>query len=185
MDTIKKHVIRLAVTDLIEIWMWDTSFTFRTKFAPDKNSVMKYGIIFSGNSSNTKKLFTLKKKIIRITVGAQPRTPYRSLFKKLEILPIPCQYIFSLTGIFFFMAQQPIVVRGPLIVEALRSHSHTPHSVGLLLTRDIHAPGGIRSHNPSKRAAADPHLRPCGHWDRQCWPGCKHEQQRCTKKDIP
>jgi hypothetical protein len=29
--------------------------------------------------------------------GAQPRTPCRSLFKKLEILPIPCQYIFSLT----------------------------------------------------------------------------------------
>jgi hypothetical protein len=29
-------------------------------------------------------------------VGAQPRTPCRSLFKKLETLPIPCQYIFSL-----------------------------------------------------------------------------------------
>jgi hypothetical protein len=31
---------------------------------------------------------------------------------------------------------------------------------------DIHAPGGIRSRNPSKRAAADPHLRPRGHCDR-------------------
>jgi hypothetical protein len=29
-------------------------------------------------------------------VGAQPRTPCRCLFKKLEILPIPCQYIVSL-----------------------------------------------------------------------------------------
>jgi hypothetical protein len=29
-------------------------------------------------------------------VGAQPRTPCRSLFKKSEILPIPCKYIFSL-----------------------------------------------------------------------------------------
>jgi hypothetical protein len=51
-----------------------------------------------------------QKKIIRImvgaqpstvgaqpsTVGAQPTTPCRSLFKKLQILPIPCQYIFSL-----------------------------------------------------------------------------------------
>jgi hypothetical protein len=69
---------------------------------------------------------------------------------------------------FFFMAQQPIGGQGLLIVEASRSHSDTPHSVGLLLTRDIHAPGGIRSRNPSKREAADPHLRPCGHWDRQC-----------------
>jgi hypothetical protein len=28
--------------------------------------------------------------------GAQPRTLCRSLFKQLEILPVPCQYIFSL-----------------------------------------------------------------------------------------
>ena len=31
---------------------------------------------------------------------------------------------------------------------------------------NIHAPGGIRTRNPSKRAAADPRLRPLGHWDR-------------------
>jgi hypothetical protein len=31
---------------------------------------------------------------------------------------------------------------------------------------DIHAPGGIRTHNLSRRAAADLHLRPRGHWDR-------------------
>jgi len=28
-------------------------------------------------------------------------------------------------------------------------------------------PRGIRTHNPSKREAADPRLRPRGHWDRQ------------------
>ena len=31
---------------------------------------------------------------------------------------------------------------------------------------DIHAPGGIRIRNPSKRAAADPRLRPRGQWVR-------------------
>jgi len=31
---------------------------------------------------------------------------------------------------------------------------------------DIHFPGGIQTRNPSKRAAADPRLRPCGHWHR-------------------
>jgi hypothetical protein len=30
----------------------------------------------------------------------------------------------------------------------------------------IHALGGIRTHDPSKRAAIDPRLRPRGHWDR-------------------
>jgi hypothetical protein len=62
---------------------------------------------------------------------------------------------------------------------------HTPQSVGLLWTRDrpvaeistwqhkhsqqtnIHAPGGIRTHDPSKRSAADLRLRKCGHWDRR------------------
>ena len=32
---------------------------------------------------------------------------------------------------------------------------------------NIHAPGGIRTHNLSRRVAADLCLRPCGHWDRQ------------------
>jgi len=31
----------------------------------------------------------------------------------------------------------------------------------------IHAPGGIKTRNPSKRAPADPRLRPVGHWDRR------------------
>ena len=29
---------------------------------------------------------------------------------------------------------------------------------------DIHAPGGIRNRNPSKRSAADPHFRRLSHW---------------------
>ena len=38
---------------------------------------------------------------------------------------------------------------------------HTQHNT------NVHAPGGIRTHNSSKRSAADPRLRPLGHWDRQ------------------
>jgi len=36
-----------------------------------------------------------------------------------------------------------------------------------LAETDIHDPDVIRTHNPSKRAAANPRLRPRGHWDRQ------------------
>ena len=32
---------------------------------------------------------------------------------------------------------------------------------------NIHAPGGIRTRNPSKRSAADTRLTPFGHWDRR------------------
>ena len=66
------------------------------------------------------------------------------------------------------------------------THKNAPQSVGLLWTGDqplaktstwqhtqnaqrtnIHAPGGIRTRNLSKRSAVDTRLRPLGHWDRQ------------------
>jgi hypothetical protein len=60
------------------------------------HSIIRYGIIFWGNSSCSIKIFILQKKIIRILADAQPRTSRRSLFKKFQILPIPCQYIQSI-----------------------------------------------------------------------------------------
>jgi hypothetical protein len=83
--------------------------------------------------------------------------------------------------------------------------NHTPQSVGLLWTRDwpvadrdlylttqtlyktnIHAPGGIWTHDPSKRAAADLRLRPRGQWDRDTFikKNIKHSQQHTFKMDI-
>jgi hypothetical protein len=59
------------------------------------HSIMKYGIIVWGNSSNSKIIFTLQKIIFRIMAGAKPRNSCRSLFMRLEILPLPCEYIFS------------------------------------------------------------------------------------------
>ena len=74
---------------------------------------------------------------------------------------------------------------GILILEVSRSHATTHHSrqdfSGRVISPsqrplpnntwhstqiDIHAPGRVRTHNPSKRAAVDPRLRQCGHWDR-------------------
>ena len=42
--------------------------------------------------------------------------------------------LFFIDGDFLFMAQQPLVDQGLLIVEASRSCSDTPQSVGLLWT---------------------------------------------------
>jgi hypothetical protein len=89
-----------------------------------------------------------------------------------------------LQTIFFYHGATAILGKGLPIINDSRSRSDTPHSVGLLWTRDhpdaettiwqhttltldrYPRPGGIRTHNPSKRAAADPRLRPRGHWDR-------------------
>ena len=66
------------------------------------------------------------------------------------------------------------------------THQDAPQTVELLWTSDqpvahtstwqhtqhshrttIHAPGGIRTHNPSKRSGVDTRLRPFGHWDQR------------------
>jgi hypothetical protein len=87
---------------------------------------------------------------------------------------------------FVFGATTPPVGQVPLIHEFSRSHTTTHHirydSSGRVISSlqrplpdntqhsqqtDIHAPGGIRTHNLSRRAAADPRLRLRSHWDRQ------------------
>jgi len=81
------------------------------------------------------------------------------------------------------VARHPLLGRGLLIIEASRSHLVTPHTVGLLsmndqlvtetfawwhtiLNIDIYVPAGgwgVRSHNPSIRATANPRLWSRGH----------------------
>ena len=79
------------------------------------------------------------------------------------------------------MAQQQLLGQGFLIVQVSRTYSDTTHCVGLLWTRGqpdaekkkpqdsqetrLPWPSGFRTRSPSKRAAADPRLRPRGHWD--------------------
>jgi hypothetical protein len=48
------------------------------------------------NSTNISRVFKLQKKVIRIISGVGPRDSCISLFKKLDILPLSCEYIFSL-----------------------------------------------------------------------------------------
>ena len=60
------------------------------------HSVIRYGIIFWGNATNSCKVLKLRKRVIRMMSGAEPRASCRDLFRKLEILPVPCQYTLSL-----------------------------------------------------------------------------------------
>jgi IS1 family transposase len=89
------------------------------------HSIIKYGIIFWGNSSNSRNIFTLQKKIMRIMVGAHPRTSCRNLLKKLEILPVPCQYIFSLMN--FFVKNQENSQTNPSVCSINTRNKHHLH----------------------------------------------------------
>ena len=60
------------------------------------HSIISYGIIFWGNSYSSINIFKIQKRIIRIMTKSNKRDTCRPLFKKLRILPLPSQYIFSL-----------------------------------------------------------------------------------------
>jgi hypothetical protein len=85
----------------------------------------------------------------------------------------------------FFVVLRPNAGHGLLILEVSLSHTTThlsrldssgrmmsssqrplPDSTQHSQQTNIHAPGGIRNHDLSRRAAADLRLRPHGHWDR-------------------
>ena len=92
---------------LLRQWSVSVTLTLKSIYYAYFPSIIKYGIIFRGNSSNSGKIFTLQKKIIRNMAGAQPRTSCRSLFKQIKILPVPCQYILSFMN--FIINNQEIV----------------------------------------------------------------------------
>ena len=85
---------------------------------------MKYGIICWGNSSNSGKIFMLQKKIFGIMAAAQPRTTCISLFKKLEILPVSCQFIPSLMN---FIINNQKIFQTNLSVHNINTRNNNRH----------------------------------------------------------
>jgi len=108
------------------------------------------------------------------------RLPNISNPKHIQRQPAQILSLFQNIVNFSPIVQLPLMVQGLLIFETSRSHSDTPHSVGLLFTSDQlgaetstsqhtkltshrHVPGGIRTRNPRIQAAADPRRKPRGH----------------------
>ena len=88
--------------------------------------------------------------------------------------------------IFLAVALRPNAGHGLLFLEVSRSHATTHHrrqdSSGRVISSsqrplpdntqhsqqtNVHAPGGIRTHDLSRRGAANLRLRQRGHWDRR------------------
>jgi len=69
---------------------------------------------------------------------------------------------YSLTGFLDHTQLRTILGRAPLISSSQRT---LPENTQRSQETDIHARGGIRAHNPSRRTAADPRLISRGHWD--------------------
>jgi hypothetical protein len=52
--------------------------------------------MFWGNSAESDDIFKIQKRIIRIIMNSNKNVSYRELFKKLRILPLQSQYIYSI-----------------------------------------------------------------------------------------
>jgi len=59
-------------------------------------SIMSYGLIFWGNSTDSDGIFRIQKRIIRIITNSNRNASTRELFKKLNILLLHSQYIYSI-----------------------------------------------------------------------------------------
>jgi len=71
--------------------------TLRMVYFAYVHSISSYGTILGGNQPHNENNFIIRKKVIRIITNSRARDSCRELFKKLEILPLYSQYIFSLS----------------------------------------------------------------------------------------
>lgn len=67
-------------------------------------SVLRYGLIIWGNSTDIKHAFIAQKKCVRAICSAKPDVSCKPLFRELNILPLPCIYILEIGK---FVKQHP------------------------------------------------------------------------------
>jgi len=88
---------------------------------------MLHGIILCGNSPYSNSIFKIKKKKKKIIMNAGYRDSCHPLFKKLNILPLYSQYIFSLST---------FVVKN---IDAFKSN-FAIHSINIRQSFDLYPP---------------------------------------------
>jgi hypothetical protein len=85
--------------------------------------MIKHG--FPQGWHNSRKIFILQKKIIRIVASVKPRNSWRNLFKSLEILTLPCGCIFSLMN--FTVKNQEYFQTNAVLHSVNTSNRHDLH----------------------------------------------------------
>jgi hypothetical protein len=97
------------------------------------NSIINYSLPFCSTSPNSKKIFRMQKRIVRIMLSCRRLASCRNLFKKLKILPLMSQYIFS-TMVFIIKNKRQFTVNSE--IHNINARQHTDlHQPALNLTR--------------------------------------------------
>ena len=92
-------------------------------YFPYFRSIMTYGVIFWGNSTDRNNVFKRQKRAIRLITNSSNRTSCRGLFKELDILPLHSQYILSL-AIFVVKNMEIFIPNSDIHTNNTRSKSN-------------------------------------------------------------
>jgi hypothetical protein len=76
---------------------WNTQIVFSLKalrmiYFSSAHSIVSYGMIFWGSSSDSKVIFKIQGSIIRVIMHSDSKASCHEFFKKLHILPLYSQY---------------------------------------------------------------------------------------------
>lgn len=94
-DTVSKRINKFvyALKQIKNVTNIKTSITAYHAYV---ESVLRYGLIIWGNSTDQNRAFVAQKKCIRAIYGLQPDDSCRPIFKKLDLLPLPSLYILEI-----------------------------------------------------------------------------------------
>jgi hypothetical protein len=95
--------------------------TLKMVYFSTVHSIISYGIIFWGVSTHSKIIFKIQKRIIRIITSLGNKNSCWDLFKKLNILPLQSQYIFS---ILMFVVKNKDIFKTNSDVHSFNTRSH-------------------------------------------------------------
>ena len=148
-----------------------------TKIHDNRSSGPRVKIRVEEISRHTKKACWSQKQFSFSFAGDRVRFHIQQAKKKAFASPISRYFFFlwrcgptrAMASSFlrFLDHTQRRITVGTTPLEEWSARAETSTWQHTTLTTNIHAPGGIRTHDLSRRAVADLRLRPCGHWDRQ------------------
>ena len=93
------------------------------------HSIITYGTILGGKSPHSTDIFKIQKWIIWIMTKSRSRDSCRQLFKRLEILPLQSQYIFSVLLLLFVVKNKDLYTTNQEI-----------HNITTRLNTNLHPP---------------------------------------------
>lgn len=93
-DTVSKRINKFVYA-LKKVKNITNVKTAITSYHAYVESVLRYGLIMWGNSTDQNRAFIAQKKCIRAITGLRPDESCRPIFKKLGLLPLPSLYIYE------------------------------------------------------------------------------------------